>query len=502
MAPRPAATPTNNGLSSSESLVDAISTASTTAALAEALREVEQWQWTSDQEAGMKRCKTYVPEQPALAAFYVSSVNEWKLLQPRVLVLTPSSYFRVKYDQKSGKVEHYRKTPLRDVLSLEKTADGLKIYLRGQDGRAGPQKWYQRLERKVAQISTGSKDNAFSGRVKDEFYYAREYRPSLPAGAPLSADQVTDVLAAALHKTAELHRDSLPADGAPFEPPPVLTTDERRQILHDRKAAARAEEERAEREAAEAELRHAVEAASACRELEPKTNQQLLDPSSQLIQVASASRELEPKTSSQINSAVLSRPIKRARRAVEADASLISRAEQLKAELEEEHRVRVEAERLERERTEREAATAELEAACTQAAASRDATSLSRSLKRARRAVDVSEELLGRGEALKAEIEAEIKAAREAAEEAERERKRAEREERERVERDAATAELEAAVGAAATSRDLVWLSKARARARRAVGVSAELMERADNLKTEIDLEKKLAAEEQRNHGR
>jgi len=478
MAPRPAATPTNNGLSSSsESLVDAISTASTAAALAEALREVEQWQWTSDQEAGMKRCKTYVPEQPALAAFYVSSVNEWKLLQPRVLVLTSSSYFRVKYDPKSGKVEHYRKTPLRDVLSLEKTADGLKIYLRGQDGRAGPQKWYQRLERKVAQLSTGSKDNAFSGRVKDEFYYAREYRPSLPAGAPLSADQVTDVLAAALHKSAELHRDSLPADGAPFEPPPVITTDERRQILHDRKAAARAEEERAEREAAEAELRHAVE-------------------------VASASRELEPKTSSQINSAVLSRPIKRARRAVEADASLISRAEQLKADLEEEHRVRVDAERLEREHVEREAATAELEAACTQAAASRDATSLSRSLKRARRAVGVSEELLGRGEALKAEIEAEIKAAREAAEEAERERKRAEREERERVERDAATAELEAAVGAAGTSRDLVWLSKARARARRAVGVSAELMERADNLKTEIDLEKKLAAEEQRNHGR
>ena len=141
-----------SGLSSSESLVDAISTASTTAALAEALREVEQWQWTSDQEAGMKRCKTYVPEQPALAAFYVSSVNEWKLLQPRVLVLTSSSYFRVKYDPKSGKVEHcrstirqsrlkrhhspslvgckvehYRKTPLRDVLSLEKTAGGRKI---------------------------------------------------------------------------------------------------------------------------------------------------------------------------------------------------------------------------------------------------------------------------------------------------------------------------------------------------------------------------------------
>ena len=150
-APGPSPLPFS-GLSASESLVDAISSASTTAALAEALREVEQWQWTSDQEAGMKRCKTYVPEQPALAAFYVSSVNEWKLLQPRVLVLTSSSYFRVKYDQKSGKaehrrrtirqsrlkrrhssplaackVEHYRKTPLRDVLSLEKTAGGRTI---------------------------------------------------------------------------------------------------------------------------------------------------------------------------------------------------------------------------------------------------------------------------------------------------------------------------------------------------------------------------------------
>ena len=67
------------------------------------------------------------------------------------------------------------------------------------------------------------------------------------------------------------------------------------------KAAARAEEERAEREAAEAELRHAVE-------------------------VASASRELEPKTSSQINSAVLTRPIKRARRAVEAPKQETRRA--------------------------------------------------------------------------------------------------------------------------------------------------------------------------------
>jgi len=285
--------------------------------------------------------------------------------------------------------------------------------------------------------------------------------------------QVCDIIAASFAKASELLRENLPTGGVLFDPPNVITTLERKQILSERKAAARAEDERAEREAAEAELRSAVA-------------------------VAIASRDRQPKTSGEINHAVLARPLRRAKRAVEADATLIDEAERLKAELEEELRERLYAERLERERVEREAATAELEAAITYAATSRDNASLVRALKRARKAVDVRSELLGRGEDLKMEIDAEKKAEREAAEEASRQRKLAERMERERVETQAATAELEAAVSAAETSRDTTWLVKALRRARRAAGVSADLLDRAESLKHEIDLEKKVAAEEAR----
>lgn len=197
-------------------------------------------------------------------------------------------------------------------------------------------------------------------------------------------------------------------------------------------------------------------------------------------------------------SQVLARPLKRARRAVDADAALVDEAEQLRAELEEELRERLQAERLERERLEREAAAAELEAAVTYAERSRDASSLGHALRRAKKAVGVRAELLHQGEDLRAELEAEKRAEREAAEEALRQRKLAERLERDKVETDAATAELHAAVGAAQTSRDTLWLVKATRRARRAAGVGADLMERAESLKHEIDLEKKVAVEDAR----
>jgi hypothetical protein len=284
---------------------------------------------------------------------------------------------------------------------------------------------------------------------------------------------VCDIIAASFAKAAELLHKSLPNGGGPFVPPAVVTTHERKQILWERKAAARAEEERYEREAAEAELRSAVA-------------------------VATASRDREPKTSGEINHTVLARPLRRARRAADADTALIDEAEQLQIELEEELRARLQAERMERERVEREAAVAELEAAMAYATTSRDNGSLSRAIKRARKAVEVPSELILRGEDLKMEIDAEKKAEREAAEEAVQQRKLAERMERERVETDAATAELEAAVSAAEASRDTTWLLKALRRARRAAGVSAELLDRAESLKHEVDLEKKVAAEEAR----
>ena len=180
-----------------------------------------------------------------------------------------------------------------------------------------------------------------------------------------SSDIAIDVIAAAFAKAAELHKASLP--GATTAEVSIITTSERKQILADRAEAERLEKERIEREAATAELEKAVESATASR-----------DPD------------------------VLTKPLRRARRAVEVDAQLIDRATTLKAKCEEERR-------LERERVEREAATAELKTAISTAKQTRDAGTLTRPLRRAKKAVDVDTALIGEGESLKSELEAEKK---------------------------------------------------------------------------------------------
>jgi len=260
LAPRLAASRSED--SPSDAMSEAIGQATSVAELATILQGVESWPWTPEQEAGIQRCKTYIPDKEVLAGFSVSSINEWRVSQPRVLVLTRDAYYRVKYEPKSGKVEHYHKTALAELRLLEKTLTGVKVYLGSQDGHGGPKKWASWVAAKVSREKVRS----------DEFQHAREYLPALAgAGAEApSADQVSDVLAAAFAKAAELLRADLPTGGVPFEPPAVLTTHERKQLVLDRKAAARAEEERAEREAAEAELRHAMEVAAASREREPK----------------------------------------------------------------------------------------------------------------------------------------------------------------------------------------------------------------------------------------
>ena len=40
-----------------------------------------------------------------LCGFYVSSINEWKLHQPRYLLLSKTAFYRATYSHKSGKVE-------------------------------------------------------------------------------------------------------------------------------------------------------------------------------------------------------------------------------------------------------------------------------------------------------------------------------------------------------------------------------------------------------------
>ena len=90
----------------------------------------------------------------------------------------------------------------------------------------------------------------------DEFEHVREYLPCLSVSEP-STDVVVDTMAAALARAAELmHAEA----GAP-KAVDVITTDDRKKLLFDRKEQERLAKEKAEREAAEAELKKAMEEA-------------------------------------------------------------------------------------------------------------------------------------------------------------------------------------------------------------------------------------------------
>jgi len=117
-------------------------------------------------------------------------------------------------------------------------------------------------------------------------------------------------------------------------------------------------------------------------------------------------------------SRMLEKPLKRAKKAVDFPADELAAAETLKTELDEAKKERETAERLEKERIEREAATAELEGELESCEESRDPTALVKAIKRAKKAVDVSSELIQKGEGLKAACDEEKRAAAAAAKEA------------------------------------------------------------------------------------
>ena len=423
---------------------------------------------TADQAAGVTRAKTYVQgsDKDVLCGFFVNSINEWKIAQPRVIVLTHSAYYRVTYSHKYGRIDHYHKTPLNKLRVLEKTATGIKIYLTEQDGNA----------------SIGKKLSGWFSKKqeKDEFEHVREYLPAVPTSGP-GLELLCDAIAASMHKAAELCSKS--ASGGGFPVPTVLTTDGRKQILADRKEAAKLELERVEREAATKELADAVAAAKATRDAAPPAPE-----AGGSAAMASASKSLE-------------KPLKRAKKAVDFPAEALSEAEGLKAELDEAKKERETAERLERERLEREAASEELANAVEAAKESRDAKLLEKPLKRAKKAVDFPADVLGAAETLKADLEAE---------KIEKDRKEAEdaRLELERVEREAATKELADAVAAAKATRDAAppapeaggsaamasaskSLEKPLKRAKKAVDFPAEALSEAEGLKAELDEAKK-----------
>eukprot|EP00908_Phaeocystis_cordata_P007947 Transcript_18618.p2 GENE.Transcript_18618~~Transcript_18618.p2 ORF type:complete len:525 (+),score=260.72 Transcript_18618:119-1576(+) len=427
----------------SASLSDAIMASASFDALRVVLQKTDNWQYTPDNRAGIDRAKTYVQgsDKDYLAGFFVSSINEWKVSQPRVIILTQTAYYRVTYNPKNGKIDHYHKTSLEKLRVLEKTLTGLKVYTTEQDGRTSATKMAGWLATKV-----GAKE-----AKSDEFDHSREYNPMLAGNEP-PTDVVVDVIAAALARAAGL----MHAAGGTPKKIDVITTEGRKKILADRKEADRLEKERIEREASEAEL------AKAMTEAREKTKPELL-----------------------------SAPMRRAKRAVEVNPALLEKAEQLKTTLEEEIKENERLARLERERVEREAATEELQTAIEGAKESRDATALSKPLKRAKRAVDLDPELIKQGDALKVELEEEKKEKERVELEEKRERERLEKLERERVEREAASEELEAAITAARESRDPNQLVKPLKRAKRAVDVDTGLLGRGDALKNELDEEKK-----------
>ena len=145
----------------------------------------------------------------------------------------------------------------------------------------------------------------------------------------------------------------------------------------------RQEAERVERESASAELSAAIE-------------------------VAKSSRAFDG----------LSKPLRRCKRAVDVDPTLIEAGEALKLELEEEKRENERLARLEAEKVEREGATEELAAAVAAATESRDAGALSKPIRRAKKAVDFEPQSLYDAEKLEAELKEEKKEADRTAKEA------------------------------------------------------------------------------------
>ena len=105
--------------------------------LAEVLEPVQRWSLASDNAQGIKRAKTYIAgaDKDVLAGFFVHSINEWRVKQSRVLVLSRSAYYRVSYNAKNGKIDHYHKTPLEKLRVLEKTCAGLAETSYGPDHR-------------------------------------------------------------------------------------------------------------------------------------------------------------------------------------------------------------------------------------------------------------------------------------------------------------------------------------------------------------------------------
>ena len=76
---------------------------------------------------------TSTPGEKMVRAWHVQFSNEWNMTQERVVALSTHSYFRVKFDRKTGKIIKHVRLPMPQVVLIEELAGsktGIVIYSR------------------------------------------------------------------------------------------------------------------------------------------------------------------------------------------------------------------------------------------------------------------------------------------------------------------------------------------------------------------------------------
>ncbi|KAL1511372.1 hypothetical protein AB1Y20_006174 [Prymnesium parvum] len=108
-----------------------------------------------------------------LCGWPVVSCNEWGMQQPRVLVLTSQSLYRVAFVAQNGTVDHYSRTSLAAIKRIERGRQAFRVCVTEPDGRENPLTYFW-----TEYVQKGTpRDNRFE----------RVYYPSVSSEVPTHA---------------------------------------------------------------------------------------------------------------------------------------------------------------------------------------------------------------------------------------------------------------------------------------------------------------------------
>jgi len=146
----------------------------------------------------------------------VGAINEWGVEQPRVLLLSPTAYYRVKVE--GGNVQAVR-VPLDKLTRIEVTRGTVKISALEPLKDAATGRWLSSAVA-VSSVAASLWNEIRSGDRPPpdevtEFETTREYRPY----AQLLPSEAVAAVAASLFKAAELLNAA--RGGADFRVPPM-----------------------------------------------------------------------------------------------------------------------------------------------------------------------------------------------------------------------------------------------------------------------------------------